>query len=228
MATPKELIVGSLSTGPQDKISLSSLLRMKSLNGGIREIHAALNDNDRNPQTLVDMVRDAFGIEFKPDQVDVSTYVPDKMDQFFAEKFGFKILPVAYIALEGRDVEAWIAPALIPANHPLQDKTEKDNSIHVVSRKNSDKNAGGFFYYVRLRVKDYPGVLGEITEEFGNVDISIREMHQPQAEISNEVDMAFLLSSCQDQVLQRAISAIAGLAVVLRVNEPLRAFNKSK
>jgi len=226
----KELHVGSLTTA-QDMIPIYSLLETRSLNGSIREIHAVLNGNNRNPETLTDIAECAFGVKIKSEQVNVTKCTLDKRDAFFAKEFGFTILPVAYAALSGGDVEAWIGPALVPAEHPLYHRTENDNSIHIVFKNGKKQDeAKGFSYYVRLRVKDQSGALGQIAEKFGNAGVSIKEMRQPEAKKdSDETDMAFLLWPCQAKVLQSALSAIAGLGdIVMGVNPPLKAFNKNR
>lgn len=236
MVNPEELRIGSLTTTPVDRIPFSSLLDMKSLNGGIREVHAVLDENNRTPQVLADITRRAFGVEIKSGQVQVSDYIPDRYDDIFAKEFGFRIIPVAYTALRSGEVEAWIGPTLIPEGHPLYHGTEKDNSINVVSEEVNGNNEAekpdtkkGFSYYVRLRVEDKASVMSTVAEEFGNLDINIKGVFQHLAQDkSQDVDIAFLLSPCSERALQLALTMIKGLNTVVSVNAPLRAFNKGK
>lgn len=226
-----ELKVGSLSTHPPE-IPFFSLLCNNTLDGehSIEGVHAILAANKRDPTTVADIANYTFGTEIKPEQVQVVQYIPDKLDELFAGEFGFRIFPVAYAALKGDGVQAWISPALVPAGHPLCSRTNSENSVHIVLRDDvGQSRTKGFLYYVRLRVKDQPHVLAQVSQGFGDAGISIKEMRQPQAEEgSKAADMAFLLWPCQAQVLQSALTAISGLKGVMRINVPLRAFNKTE
>lgn len=234
-----ELFVGSLITVPQGIIPLSNLLETHLVNRGITEINAVLDGNNLTAETIAALGRSAFGVDVSSQQVYVTDFNFDERDEFFAKEFGFKILPVAHIGIRDGEIETWIGPTLIPVNHPLSQRIEIGNSALVNSegnkaqlnnreiRPNSETVSS---YYVRLKVKDQAGVLAQVSQEFGNIGISIREMRQPQSkEGSDEADMAFLLWPCQTQALQSAINSLAGLSsIVISVSVPLRVFNKSK
>lgn len=226
----RELLINSL-TNSQGEIPLFSFFNEIKKNGSIREVQAVISPNRRNPRTVVSIARRAFGVVIQLHEVNVNKDFHDQSDNSFAGKFGFKILPVADIALVRKNVRAWIAPALVPLDHPLYHKTEGENSVYVISHKNKNQPLqDGSSYYVRLKVVDSTEALSQVVEKFTNANISIQKMLKPQAKKgSNEADMAFILQPCQEQALQFAMARLEGLKDIVRsANVPLRVLGGTK
>lgn len=223
----KELRVSSFSTA-HEGIPAYYLFALQE-GENIKEIHVTLDKGRRTPQTVRELAKYAFNADINAHDIRVNNYDPDEKDRMFAEEFGFEILPIVYLHRQERNVEAWIAPVLLPKSHPFCERVQKSAAVHVIPKNDNGKD-DDFSYYVRLRVDDQPGVLNRVTEEFGNAGISIQQMRQPKAEEGNsEADMAFLLWPCEAENLQSALTAIAGLSsIVMKVNPPLRVFSKSK
>ena len=71
-------------------------------------------------------------------------------------------------------------------------------------------------YYLRLRVKDQPGVLADITRVLADNAISIDAMVQKEpAEGQDQVDIIMLTHQCVEKRVNAAIAKIEGLPVVL-------------
>jgi len=71
-------------------------------------------------------------------------------------------------------------------------------------------------YYLRLRVKDQPGVLADVTRIFADQRISIDAMVQKEAQAGeDQVDIIFLTHQAIEKNVRAAISAIEALPVVL-------------
>ncbi len=71
-------------------------------------------------------------------------------------------------------------------------------------------------YYLRLRVKDQPGVLADITRVLADNAISIDAMVQKEpAEGQDQVDIIMLTHQCVEKRVDAAIARIEGLPVVL-------------
>jgi len=71
-------------------------------------------------------------------------------------------------------------------------------------------------YYLRLRVKDQPGVLADITRVLADNAISIDAMVQKEpAEGQDQVDIIMLTHQCLEKRVNAAIAKIEGLPVVL-------------
>ncbi|MEK7450855.1 MAG: ACT domain-containing protein [Patescibacteria group bacterium] len=228
----KELFVSALTTEPKPAIPIEFLLRQQSIDGGVTRIEAVLDKNNLNAKTLARLAALAFGIGIKPKEISVLKYVPDKRDEFFAGKFGFKILPIAHAALKGGKVEAWIGPAFVPSKHPLTQNGNKRSVLLSSEKSEGKKPKIGVrlnseivsSYYVRFAVKDNPGVLAQIAQKLGDQGISISEMLQPEAEEgSDQTEIAFLLHPCETQNLNLAVQSISNLEVVIKkANLPLR------
>lgn len=231
MAIAKELLVNAVTTMPKPMIPIESLLAARSIDGGVTRIEAVLDKHNLNVKTLTRLAVLAFGIGIKPEEISVLDYVPDERDKFFAEKFGFTILPIAHAALKEGRVEAWIGPAFVSVKHPLTQNGNKTSVLLSSEESGREKRKIGVrlnseivsSYYVRFAVKDNPGVLAQIAKELGDQEISIKEMLQPEAkEGSNETEIAFILHPCVTQDLNLAVNAISKLNVVVKANSPLR------
>lgn len=233
MAIVKELlVVDAVTTMPKPAIPIEFLLRAQSIDGGITRIEAVLDKNHLNAETLARLASLAFGIGMKPEDVSVLSHVPDQRDEFFAEKFGFKILSIAHAALKEGKVEAWIGPAFVPIKHSLTQNGNKSSVLLSSEKSEGKKPRIGVrpnsetvsSYYVRFSVKDNPGVLAQIAQKLGDQKISIREMLQPEAEGGrDQTEIAFILHPCKTQDLNSAVNSIKGLVdIVVNTNSPLR------
>ncbi len=80
-------------------------------------------------------------------------------------------------------------------------------------------------HYIRLRVRDYPGVMGRVTSHFGMRGISIASMQQPEAKMGHPVPVVFVTHVSEDRVVTRAIreleaaGLVEGLATLIRIEE---------
>ncbi|MFN0314157.1 MAG: homoserine dehydrogenase [Burkholderiales bacterium] len=71
-------------------------------------------------------------------------------------------------------------------------------------------------YYLRMRVKDQPGVLADVTRIFAGQQISIDAMVQKEAQAGEEqVDIIFLTHLAIEKNVRAALAAIEALPVVL-------------
>ena len=61
-------------------------------------------------------------------------------------------------------------------------------------------------HYIRLMVRDVPGVLGRITSLFGKRQISISSIHQPEAKAGGIVPVVLMTHSARDQVVGDALN----------------------
>jgi homoserine dehydrogenase len=72
------------------------------------------------------------------------------------------------------------------------------------------------YYYLRLRVKDEPGVLADITRVLADGQISIDTFFQREPEEGMaETDVVLITHQCVEQDMQAAISRIEKLPTVL-------------
>jgi homoserine dehydrogenase len=80
-------------------------------------------------------------------------------------------------------------------------------------------------HYIRLRVRDNPGVMGRVTSHFGMRGISIASMQQPEAKMGHPVPVVFVTHVCEDRVITRAIrdlesaGLVEGLTTRIRMEE---------
>ncbi|MBM3396322.1 MAG: homoserine dehydrogenase, partial [Betaproteobacteria bacterium] len=71
-------------------------------------------------------------------------------------------------------------------------------------------------YYLRMRVKDVPGVLADITRIFADQSISIDAMVQKEAQAGeDQVDIIFLTHNAIEKHVRAALATIEALPVVL-------------
>lgn len=230
--TRKEILVSSLVTKPADLIPLSHLLR-GYLDKGITEVQAVLEGRALNARNLADIVTLAFKTRIVPGDIYVDNSKIEERDQWFATQFGFTVLPLAYTRLHEGQVEAWIGPTLVLEEHPLA-RTGNKNAVMVTTE--SSLFAGSLSqnhvlpyekttaaHYLRMTVKDDPGVLAGITREFADRNINIRGVLQPKAEEGSEVtDIAFILSPCKTGVLQSALASIGASENILKTRAVFR------
>jgi len=78
-------------------------------------------------------------------------------------------------------------------------------------------------YYLRLRVKDQPGVLADITRALADCAISIDAFFQREPdEGMDETDVVLITHLCVEQKMQEAIARIERLPTVLAKTVMLR------
>ena len=76
-------------------------------------------------------------------------------------------------------------------------------------------------YYIRLHVKDEPGVLARIATVCGAHSVSLKTVEQPEAE-SGEADLILITHDVKESAVQDAVKEINELPVVLRVANLIR------
>jgi homoserine dehydrogenase len=69
--------------------------------------------------------------------------------------------------------------------------------------------------YMRLTVRDVPGVLGRITSHFGMKGISISSIRQPDAKHGQPVPIVIVTHRVRDEVLTRAIETLEQAGLLL-------------
>ncbi len=80
-------------------------------------------------------------------------------------------------------------------------------------------------HYIRLRMKDNPGVMGRITSHMGMRGISIASLQQPQAMMGRPVPVIFVTHACEDRIVTRALKdleearLIEGLSTRIRIED---------
>lgn len=90
-----------------------------------------------------------------------------------------------------------------------------------------EKNSSVGRFYVRIEVKDRPGVLAQVAGIFGSEKIGISSVLQPEGRGAGSVPLVFLLEPAPLSSLQRAIASICKLpntrapATILRVEDLL-------
>lgn len=216
---PKEVFIGSLTTKSEDGLSLTRLLETQAISGRIKEIHAVLGKENNGRDALSDIASVAFGFKIEPDEIDTNNFVIEEPDRFFAEEFGYVILPIACAKLTEGKVEAWISPAFVSKEHPLS-QLKKDNAVVITTGKDNRKTTS---HYVRLTVKNDAGVLAKIADQFGSANISIGMVKQPEVEEGSEtVQLAFILKPCETSDLLECVDSIQNLDVCLGVGSVLR------
>jgi len=78
-------------------------------------------------------------------------------------------------------------------------------------------------YYLRLWVKDRPGVLAAIADVFGGHDVSIASVLQKQTDLENEsAELVITTHRARESSLQKTISDIENMSVVLSVSSLIR------
>lgn len=69
-------------------------------------------------------------------------------------------------------------------------------------------------YYVRLQVEDYPGVLAKIATVFGNHEIGISSVVQPETHDLEHVPLVFMLHDASHQAMEDALKDVEALSCV--------------
>jgi homoserine dehydrogenase len=78
-------------------------------------------------------------------------------------------------------------------------------------------------YYVRVSVRDRPGVLAKIAQVLGDYDVSIAAVTQKEAdEDAKTAELVIMTHMAKERALQAALAEIAGLDVVSQVSTVLR------
>jgi homoserine dehydrogenase len=78
-------------------------------------------------------------------------------------------------------------------------------------------------YYVRVTVKDRPGVLAQIAQSLGNHDVSIAAVNQKEAdEAANAAELVIMTHKAREGALRAALGDIEALPVVTHVSTFLR------
>lgn len=77
-------------------------------------------------------------------------------------------------------------------------------------------------YYIRLQVKDEPGVLASISSVFGNQDVSVASIIQKQRNSNNEAEIVIITHLVQEKQVMDALKIISGLSIVSEVSSSIR------
>lgn len=88
--------------------------------------------------------------------------------------------------------------------------------------QNSSENISG--YYIRLDVKDQPGILGEVAAVLGKNDISVLSISQ-NVKSKDSASMVFMTHETMEGNINNSIKAIKGLDKVNRVDNVIRIEN---
>ena len=90
-------------------------------------------------------------------------------------------------------------------------------------KKIRDMRAVESKYYIRTRVLDEPGVLGDITAIFGDYDVSLGSVIQKGENIkTNEVDLVLVTHICRESQIINAIDDIYELKTVRKIENIIR------
>lgn len=79
-------------------------------------------------------------------------------------------------------------------------------------------------YYLRLELKDSPGVLSEVSGVLGAHGISLRVVEQHDSVEGGAARVVFVTYPTADGALRAAVSELAGHSVVVRIGQVLRIF----
>ena len=78
-------------------------------------------------------------------------------------------------------------------------------------------------YYVRVTVRDRPGVLGQIAQVLGNRGVSIAAVTQKEAdEDANTAELVVMSHTAKEAAMQSALQEIGNLDVVSQVSSVIR------
>jgi homoserine dehydrogenase len=80
-------------------------------------------------------------------------------------------------------------------------------------------------YYIRTRVKDQPGVIGRMATIFGQNDVSLTSVFQPQHEEDNNGELAevvWITHRVKEAKVQASLTALAQLDVVAEIANVIR------
>ncbi len=194
------ILVRSLSTQGEE-ISLSQLLGVGVLRGRITELQLA-SGQSWSPEDLAQLGNEAFGSNILPVQVRIYDDGFNDRDSFFAQRFGFKLIPhFAFLqvkhhpSLNRIKIKAWASPALLPPNHPLVQVSDGKVAVLTTepvefsserSKKPSFDVFSGFgdttpMFYMRLTALDEPLALSQICKVLGTNQINIKGVEQPES-----------------------------------------------
>ncbi|KKS02087.1 hypothetical protein A2615_04965 [Candidatus Curtissbacteria bacterium RIFOXYD1_FULL_41_36] len=171
----------------------------------------------------------AFGINLKPDQIDLNQARITERDHFFASQFdpiGYAVKRIAIARTGNNGLVAWIGPTLIRKNHPSA-QAESKNLVYISTLKDSEKQGVSPIpdldhdiqtsHYFRVRVKDKPLVLASLCQTLANSNLNICSLIQPEAK-GGLAEIAFLLDSSPESNFQSAIATIRDLSTVVSVS----------
>ena len=77
-------------------------------------------------------------------------------------------------------------------------------------------------YYLRLLVKDEPGVLAAISEIFSQYDVSIRSMVQPTTHGDGTAELIFMTHTANEAHFEEALKEVKALACVAQIGTMIR------
>ena len=77
-------------------------------------------------------------------------------------------------------------------------------------------------YYLRMVVKDQPGVLASIAAVLGNQNVSIASVIQKRISEENHAEIVLITHAVEEHSLKDAIAIISGLSSVERVENVIR------
>lgn len=110
----------------------------------------------------------------------------------------------------------------------LKNDVNSENYNHVVKNNLWDKKFRDIRgveskYYIRIRVLDMPGVLGEVTSIFGEYDISLGAVIQKISKKSEkEVDLVLVTHTCREAQIINTIDDIYELKSVKKIKSIMR------
>lgn len=231
----KETHFQSITVIP-DGIPLGDMLQKEIFAGSVVGIHF-ICDGSFSPEYLADYAKSIALTRFDPDKITIAeSYIDDK-DRFFAREFGYKVAPrFAYLELSGNDIEAWIGSVLLSDGHPLAgidvanaavlftDSSGFKGGLQVRELQLYDATVSS--YYVRLTAQDRPSALSEICTIFGDSQISMQGILQPQvAEDSSVADIGILFHPTVTATLYLALGQVQATSACKSVDTVLKAID---
>lgn len=210
----REVLTGALIT--QGRMISLNRFEGSFHNGDVTMVQAVL-ETDSPKRDLAKLVGFIFGMSINLEDIRSNGFEITDRDQFFANEFGFTILPLAQARLVDQEVEAWIGHTLVSRKYPLAQIAKESNPILLASESPQ------LSHYLRLKVRDNPGVLARVASEFAQKGVSFRQFLQPEATVgSDSAEMAFVFYPCDYESLQKALEKVGVLDDVLEISSVFR------
>jgi homoserine dehydrogenase len=86
-------------------------------------------------------------------------------------------------------------------------------ALRALPRAPAERHRGAF--YVRLTVRDRPGVIADVAAAFRDETVSIESMIQRARSQTEAVPVVLMMHECEEAQLQRALARIAGLDAIV-------------
>lgn len=114
--------------------------------------------------------------------------------------------------------------SILRNNVDLSTVTSIKSNMDPKKIQDSSENVSG--YYIRLDVKDQPGILGEVAAVLGKNDISVLSISQ-NVKSTDSASMVFMTHETKEGNINKSIKTIKGLDKVNKVVSVIRIENFS-